>query len=67
MWFLGCADDLSFSCRLHLDVLLRNCAMTLQINATCTRLQMGPINIALRRHAILSLICWLACLFRSRA
>ena len=40
--------------------------MTLQINDARTRLTVGPITVALRRHAILSVICWLACVFSLR-
>jgi hypothetical protein len=42
----------------------RRHAMMFQINDTRTRLQMGPLTIGLRRHAILSLICWLVCVPR---
>jgi hypothetical protein len=38
--------------------------MRFQINDTRDRLQMGPIIIALRRHAILSFICWVMCIPR---
>jgi hypothetical protein len=37
--------------------------MRLSLNDQRTCLQIGPVTIALRRHVILSMICWMICLW----